>query len=71
LLAPLVGVLSGRVYTYQWALLLVLAYLAEGVVRAWSDIGTARFFAGAEIALARIFFTAAIVYVRCATRARR
>ncbi len=62
--------LKGRVYTFQWALMLVLAYLAEGIVRAWSDSGAAALLAGAEIALAVIFFTAAIAYVRSVTRAR-
>lgn len=70
LLAPLFGVLRGRVYTFQWALLLVLAYFAEGIVRAWSDSGAAARLAGIEVALAVIFFTAAIAYVRSVTRAR-
>lgn len=70
LLAPLIGVLRGRVYTFQWALLLVLAYLAEGTMRAWSDTGAAARLAGIEIALAVIFFTAANAFVRCVTRAR-
>jgi uncharacterized membrane protein len=67
-LAPLFGVLRGCVYTYQWALLLVLAYLAEGIVRAWSEAGLAAWLAGVEIALAVIFFVAAIAHVRCVTR---
>lgn len=70
LIAPLPGVLRGRVYTFQWALLLVLAYFAEGVVRAWSDTGAAQQLAGVEIALAVIFFTAAIAYVRSITHAQ-
>jgi len=70
LLAPLIGVLRGRAYTFQWALLLVLAYLAEGIVRSWSDTGAAARLAGLEIALAAIFFTAAIAFVRSVTRAR-
>ena len=70
LLAPLHGVLRGRVYTFQWALLLVLAYFAEGIVRAWSDAVAAAWLTGTEIALAVIFFTAAITYVRSVTRAR-
>ena len=41
LLAPLFGLLRGRIYTYQWSLLLVLAYFIEGVVRAWSETGAA------------------------------
>lgn len=70
LIAPLTGVLRGRVYTFQWALLLVLAYLTEGIVRAWSDNGASAQLACIEIVLAVIFFTAAIAYVRFVTRAR-
>jgi uncharacterized membrane protein len=69
LLAPLIGVLRGRVYTYQWSLLLVPAYFIEGVVRAWSETGTAAWLAGIEIALAVTFFACAIVHVRLARRA--
>ena len=31
---PLRGVLRGNLYTYQWASMLILLYLMEGVVRA-------------------------------------
>jgi uncharacterized membrane protein len=68
LLAPLPGLLRGRVYTFQWALMLVLAYLAEGAVRAWSDAGASATMAQVEIALVVIFFTAATAYVRSVTR---
>jgi uncharacterized membrane protein len=71
LLVPLRGVLRGRTYTYQWALMLVLGYFAEGIVRAWSDAGAAAAAACVEIALTVIFFTAAIAYVRCITRSPR
>ena len=70
LLAPLFGVLHGRRYTYQWALFLILAYFAEGVVRAWSDGAAAAPLAGVEIMLAIAFFTAAIVHVRRSGRRR-
>ena len=42
LLIPLFGILRGKVYTYQWTALLVLAYFTEGVVRAWSDRGVSQ-----------------------------
>jgi uncharacterized membrane protein len=71
LLAPLHGVMRGRVYTFQWALMMVLAYFAEGVVRAWSDSGASASAAVVEIVLAVIFFTAAIMYVRRAPRSPR
>ena len=38
LLLPLMGILKGRRYTYQWAPMLVLAYFSEGVMR---EIGRA------------------------------
>jgi uncharacterized membrane protein len=63
LVAPLPGMLRGRVYTAQWALLLVLAYLAEGLVRAWSDSGLSARLALGEIALSAAFFGCAIAHV--------
>ena len=68
LLAPLIGVLRGRVYTYQWSLLLVLGYFIEGVVRAWSETSAAAWLAQIETALAAVFFVSAIAYVRLARR---
>lgn len=64
LLAPLFGVLHGRRYTYQWSSMLVLAYFAEGVVRAATEPGSSRLLAATEIALALVFFADAILYVR-------
>jgi uncharacterized membrane protein len=70
LAGPLPGVLRGRVYTFQWALLLILAYFAEGLVRAWSDAGVSVQLALAEIVLAIAFFASAIFYVRLVRRAK-
>jgi uncharacterized membrane protein len=64
LLFALPGVLRGRPYTCQWSSMLVLAYFAEGVVRAWSEQGWSRGAALGEILLSLIFFAAAISYVR-------
>ncbi len=61
---PLGGILRGRRYTYQWSSMLILAYLAEGVTRAWSDTGVSRGLAGLEITLAALFFAAAVSYAR-------
>lgn len=68
LLAPLFGVLHGRIYTYQWSLMLVLAYFIEGVVRAWSESGAAEWLARAETVLALAFFASAIAYIRLTRR---
>jgi uncharacterized membrane protein len=61
---PLAGVFSGRRYTYQWSSMLILAYLAEGVTRAWSETGMARNLAVGEIFLSLVFFAAAVSYAR-------
>ena len=61
---PIPGILNGRRYTYQWSAMLVLAYFAEGVTRAWSERGTSQLLAGAEIALSLVFFASAVAYAR-------
>jgi uncharacterized membrane protein len=66
LLAPLFGILRGKIYTHQWTSMLVLAYFAEGAVRAWSDRGPSAQLALAEAALAAICFVACIAFVRSA-----
>ena len=70
LLLPLRGVLRGDVKVMQWALLLVLAYIAEGSVRA-VDAPPAGTLAMIEIALGLAFFAAAIVYLRPFKKAAR
>jgi uncharacterized membrane protein len=61
---PLAGVLRGRRYSYQWSSMLVLAYFAEGVTRAWSEVGPSRHLALAEIALSLGYFAAAVGFAR-------
>jgi uncharacterized membrane protein len=48
LLLPLRGILHGRRYTYQWTSLMILLYLAEGLVRSMSDQGLGQWLATAE-----------------------
>lgn len=71
LLLPLMGILKGRRYTYQWAPMLVLAYFSEGVVRAWSDTGFSAWLAAAEVVLSTLFFFAAIYYAKFAAPSRQ
>jgi len=62
LLAPLPGIVRGRIYTYQWAALLSLVYVMEGAVRATSDVARlSAVLAGVELALALAFFCCAIL----------
>jgi uncharacterized membrane protein len=44
--------------------MLVLAYLAEGVTRAWSETGLSQTLALWETALSLAFFAAAVSYAR-------
>ena len=64
LLVPLFGILRGKVYTYRWMTLFIIAYFVEGVVRAYSDKGLSAQLAGVEIALTLMIFASAILYVR-------
>ena len=66
---PLRGIFEGRRYTYQWSSMLVLAYLAEGVTRAWSERGTSQALAALEIVLSLAFFAATVAFART-TRGR-
>ena len=66
---PLGGIISGKRYTYQWSSMLILAYLAEGATRVWSDTGLSRTLALGELMLSLVFFAAAVAYARV-TRAR-
>jgi len=63
------GVSRGSLYTIQWASMLVLLYLMEGVVRVMSDPpGPSIGMAWIEIILSSIFFFSALFYVRPAKR---
>ncbi|AVJ27282.1 MULTISPECIES: DUF2069 domain-containing protein [Achromobacter] len=69
---PLRGIVRGNLYTYQWAAMLSLLYLMEGVVRAMSDPAPLSvLMAWGEIILSTTFFLSAIFYVRPAKRAAR
>ncbi len=61
---PLSGILQGRRYTFQWSSMLILAYFAEGVTRAWSERGTSQALALAEVILSLLFFAVAVSYAR-------
>lgn len=58
------GLLSARRYAFQWSSMLILAYFAEGVVRAWSERGLSQQLAVAEVALSLAYFAAVVSYAR-------
>ena len=75
LAVALPGVLRRRLYTLQWASMLVLFYFAEGIVRGMTDRAPGNRLGWIEVALALGFFVCALAYVapfkRAARRARR
>ena len=63
--AALPAVLRGRLYTVQWTALLVLVYIALGVVSGMSDALVRSRAAGwTEAGIATAYFFAALAYVR-------
>lgn len=64
LLAPLFGVLHGRRYTFRWAMMLIIFYFVEGVMRAYADVGLSARLALLELTLALTFWAAAAAFLR-------
>ncbi|WP_248321954.1 DUF2069 domain-containing protein [Caballeronia sp. Sq4a] len=71
LACALPGVAKRNVYTLQWSCMLVLLYLAEGIVRGMSEAGLSARLAWLEALLALAFFVCAIAYVAPFKRAAR
>ena len=63
------GVLKRNHYTMQWASMLILIYLAEGVVRASTDHGDSALLGAAEIVLVALFFLCTLAYLHPHKRA--
>lgn len=63
------SLLRGRLRTYQWWSMLVLVYVAEGLVRATSDRGPSVPLAWVETVLATAAFIGILLYVRHARHA--
>jgi len=70
LLLPLRGLWRGDPKTFQWALLLVMLYLMEGVVRVFEP-PPFNWLAWSELLLVGLFVAAAIAYLRPYRRATR
>ncbi|CAG2289759.1 membrane protein [Burkholderia sola] len=65
------GVWRRNIYTMQWASMLILVYLAEGIVRGMSDRGLSATLGWCETLLAVGFFVAALAYVAPFKRAAK
>jgi uncharacterized membrane protein len=70
LLIPLFGILRGKRYTHQWMSMLSLAYVAEGLVRTFSDQGPSRMLAMAETVLAMLLFAGCLGHARASAPSR-
>ena len=64
LLFALPGILKGKPYTYQWASMLSMLYLSEGIVRAITEKDLNSELGGLEIVLSITFFLSTIIYVK-------
>lgn len=64
LLLPLLGLLHGRLKSIQWAALLTLPYLTEGLTRAWADAQPSASYALAEALLCAVFLVLAWVWLK-------
>jgi uncharacterized membrane protein len=65
------GTLRRNVYTLQWASMLVLLYLAEGIVRGMTDGGLSARLGWIEALLALVYFVCALAFVAPFKRAAR
>lgn len=61
---PLAGILKGKIYTFQWSCLLVLAYFAEAVVRLFDADTASRWCAAAALVCSLLFFVSCLCFVR-------
>ena len=61
---PLAGILKGKVYTYQWTCLLVLAYFAEAVMRLFDADVVSRWCAAAALLCSPVLFVACLSLVK-------
>lgn len=70
---PLVLALPGlarlRMPTYRWLSLCIWLYMAEGLVRAYSDTGLSAYLAALEVVLSLAVFLACAAHVRARLRA--
>lgn len=61
---PLRGILSGKIYTYQYSSMLILFYFTESVMRVWDSSVISRVFAAGELILSVVFFVACLLYLK-------
>jgi uncharacterized membrane protein len=68
LMAAVPGVLTRRRYTFQWSSMLILLYFIEGVVRMFSNTGTAAGLARIETGLTLVYLGSAMFYAKLSAK---
>ncbi len=63
LILPIRGILSGRIYTYQYCSMLIMLYFAESVMRLWDLSFWSRALASIELILCVLFFVCCLKYL--------
>lgn len=71
LLVALPGLWQGRLYTFRWLSLALWLYVAEGCVRAASDVGVGRWLGSLETLLGLALFVGCAWQVRAQLAARK
>ncbi|UOO82507.1 DUF2069 domain-containing protein [Uruburuella testudinis] len=66
---PLAGILKGRVYTFQWTCLLVLAYFAEAVMRLFDVASASRWCAAVALVCSVVLFVSCLAFVKHSRKA--
>ncbi|QMT30795.1 DUF2069 domain-containing protein [Alysiella filiformis] len=61
---PLRGIVAGRVYTFQYCSMLILAFFTEGVMRVVGQNVWGQTLAATEIALSVAFFVSCLAYLK-------
>ncbi len=64
LMLPLRGILSGRIYTYQYCSMLIMMFFTEGIMRLSDKSHISKLFAATETALSIIFFISCLIYLK-------
>lgn len=61
---PIRGIVSGRIYTYQYCSMLILLPFTEGIMRLWDTSALSVGFAAAQVGLSVAFFVLCLVYLK-------
>lgn len=61
---PLRGILSGKIYTYQYCSMLILMYFTESVMRIWDNSPISQFCAALEMLFSVGFFVGCLLYLQ-------